>query len=299
MPAIGFLSARTAASVDSLLPAFREGLRETGYVENRNVAIQYRWAEGRFEDLDGLAADLVALKVNVLVATGGNASAIAARKATGDIPIVFAAGGDPLKLGLVSSLSRPTGNVTGVSQLTEALEGKRLELLSVLLPAVRTYDVLMNRKNPTSETSLREISAAARVLKRSVNFSSAGTADEVDAVFAELARRGSKALLVTTDPFLDNRRAQVIALAARHSIPVMYGWREHALAGGLISYGTAAIDSYRQVGRYVGRILGGAKISELPVVSADPRMVINRKTAASLGLSVPRDLLLRADEVID
>ena len=298
-PVIGFLSARTLAASESLLQAFHEGLKESGYVDKKNVAIEYRWADGQYDRLDRLAGELAARRVNVLVATGGNASAISAAKASRGIPVVFASGGDPIRLGLVPSLNRPGGNVTGVTQLTEALEAKRLELLSVLVPGIPVVDVLINRSNPTGEITVREISAAGKALKRNVRFSSANSEAEVDAAFREFARRRSKALIVSTDPFLDNCRAQVIALAARYSIPTMYGWREHAAAGGLISYGTSQTDSYRQVGRYAGRILAGAKAGELPVTSMTMRLTINRRTARSLGISVPQDLLLRADELLD
>jgi len=299
VPRIGFLSARTRSSVEQQLHAFHEGLRDAGYTDKKNVSVVYRWADGRFDLLPGLAEQLAAMPVAVLAATGGNASAVAAAKASRGIPVVFAAGGDPVKLGLVRNLSRPGGNVTGVSQITEALEAKRLELLCVLAPAARTVEVLLNRQNPGSQITIREVSAAAEVLKRGVNFVSAATEAEVEDAFAQFARRGSKAVLVATDPSIDNRRAQVIALAARHSIPAMYGWREHAAAGGLMSYGTAATDSYRQVGVYVGRVLSGTRPGDLPVMSLAARLVINRRTAAALGMAVPQELLLRADEILD
>lgn len=299
VPVVGFLSSRSRADTEALLAAFHQALREAGYVEGKSLRVEYRWADGRFDRLGGFAAEITARNVDVLVATGGNASALAAKNATRDIPVVFGAGGDPVKLGLVAALNRPGGNVTGITQLTEALEAKRLELLSELIPAASVIDALVNDRNPAAKISRRELDGASRVLGRQVRFTSAGTDEEIDAAFARLKRLGSRALIATTDPFLDSRSARVIALSARSSLPTMYGWREHALAGGLISYGTAAADSYRMVGVYVGRILAGAKPSDLPVQTTRVQMVVNRRTAKTLGLSLPQKLLVRADEVID
>ena len=296
---VGFLSARSASDSEGLVAVFREALREAGYLEGKNLRIEYRWAEGRFERLDALASDLVARKVEVLATTGGNAAALAAKKATSTIPVVFGAGGDPVKLGLVASLSRPGGNVTGASQLTEALEAKRVELIRDLMPRATRIGVLINRRNPASAISIREVTAAAKVLERSVNFSSAGSATEIEAAFTAMATRRTQALIVTTDPFLDTQRDRVITLAARNRLPAVYGWREHAVAGGLASYGSAATESYRTVGRYVGRILGGARPGDLPIQASKISMVINLRTARSLGIAIPQGLLVRADEVIE
>lgn len=238
LPVVGFLSSRSPGEAQYVLAAFHQGLKEVGYVEGYNVAIEYRWAEGKYDRLKGLAADLVARKVTLIAATGGTASAMAAKGATSTIPIVFTAGGDLVRAGLVASLNRPGGNVTGASQLATALEAKRLELLRELVPEASTIAVLVNYSNPRAMDIVKEIEDAARVLKRKVHFSSASTDEQIEAAFTALAQRGSKALLVVADPFLDGRRNRLIVLSARYSLPTVHAWREFPLAGGLMSYGT-------------------------------------------------------------
>jgi putative ABC transport system substrate-binding protein len=237
--------------------------------------------------------------VNLIAATGGTASALAAKNATKTIPVVFTAGGDPVKIGLVASLNRPGGNVTGASQLTADLEGKKLELLRELVPAASTIAVLVNRSNPNTRAQVTDAEGASRLLERKLDFFSAATDPEIETAFEALVRRGSKALLVLADPFFDGRRNRLVALSVRYSLPTVYAWREYAEAGGLMSYGTNIKDAYRVAGLYTGRILKGEKPAEMPVQAAKVELVINRKAAKALGIAIPQNLLLRADEILD
>jgi putative ABC transport system substrate-binding protein len=296
MPVIGFLG--VAPHLASLMAAFREGLSEIGYVEGQNVAIEYRWAEDRFDRLPALAADLVDRKVDVIVADGG-AAALAAKAATSTIPVVFFAG-DPVGRGLVASLARPGGNLTGLSIITIELMPKRLELLSELVPQARAVALLVNPNSASSESMIRDVQQAARAKGVQLHILKAGTDGEFDAAFISLVRLQAGALLFGTDPFSFSRREQLVALAARHGVPAMYEAREYAVAGGLISYGTSFTGTWRRVGVYVGRILKGAKPADLPVEQPTRfELVVNWKTAQELGLTVPPSILARADEVIE
>ena len=299
MPVIGFLNGFSLAEWVQPVTGFRKGLTETGYVEGKNVAIEYRWAEGHFDRLPGLAAELVRRQVVVLVATGGSVTALAAKAATTSIPIVFGVGIDPIAQGLVPSLSRPGGNLTGVYFLTGELEGKRLGLLRELVPTAASIAVLLNPKIASYESRLRDVQSAARAFGQQVNIHRASNEAELESVFATFGQLRAGALLVGADPFFLTQRERIVALAARHTIPAVYEQREFAVAGGLMSYGTSLTDATRQVGVYVGRVLKGEKPAELPVVqSARVEFVINLKTAKALGVTIPKDMLLRADEVI-
>jgi putative tryptophan/tyrosine transport system substrate-binding protein len=282
------------------LPAFRQGVRETGYVEGQNIVIEYRWAQDQHDRLPDLAADLVRSQVAV-IAAHDLSSAIVAKAATTTIPIVFVSGGDPVKLGLVASLNRPSGNATGVNLFTQAVEAKKLDLLSKLVPTAATFAYLMNPNNPRADATTKEISEAARQLGRPLDILGAGTAGEIDAAFARLAERRTSALIVMADQYFDEpRRAQLVALAARYAIPTIYGQRDYAVDGGLISYGTDLKETHRQAGSYAGRILKGAKPEELPVLRPTKfELLINLKTAKALGLNISDNLLTLADEVIE
>jgi putative ABC transport system substrate-binding protein len=276
--------------------AFHQGLSETGYVEGQNVAIEYRWAEGHYDRLPALATDLVGRKVDVIVASGGPAPARAAKNATSSIPIIFATGGDPVDFGLVASLARPGGNLTGVSLLARELMPKRLELLSELVPQAGVIALLVN-PSPVNTEDLQE---AARAKGVQLHILKADTESEIDSAFATFVQLHAGALLVGADLFFFNRREQLLALAARHALPAMYEWREFAEAGGLISYGSSRTAAYRQVGIYVGKILQGAKPADLPVQQPTMfELVVNLKTAKALGLTIPPSVLARADEVIE
>ncbi len=301
MPVIGFLNGASSETFAHLAAAFRQGLSEAGYVEGRNVAIEYRWAEGEYDRLPALAAELVRRQVAVIAAGGGVAAALAAKAATTTIPIVFSGGGgDPVKLGLVASLNRPGGNVTGVSILTAALGAKRLGLLRELLPSATLIAVLINPTNPNSEIQLKDIEEAARTVGQQIFILYASNERDFDAAFAIIVERRAGALVVGADPYFNSRRDQLAGLAARHAIPAMYEQREFAVAGGLASYGTSLTDSFRQVGDYAGRILKGEKPADLPVMQPTRfELVINLKTATALRLTVPPTLLARADEVIE
>jgi putative tryptophan/tyrosine transport system substrate-binding protein len=300
MPVIGFLNSGSANTFAHLANAFRQGLKEVGYIEGQNVTTEYRWAESRYDQLPALAADLVKRQVNVIAATGGEQSAVAAKAATTRIPIVFTAGGDPVRQGLVASLNHPGGNLTGMFFLTGAIESKRLGLLRELVPNTAIIGVLLNPNSPAVELQLRDIPDAARAIGQQIVILEANNDRDIDAAFATLVQRRIGALLVAGDPLFSDRRDQIVALAARDSIPTIYYFREFAAAGGLMSYGANLSDVFRQLGIYTGRILKGEKPSDLPVMQPTKfELVVNLKTASSLGLTVPPSLLALADEVIE
>ena len=299
MPVIGYLGGTTPGPSAPFVAAFRRGLSETGFVEGQNLAIEYLWAEGSYDRLPALAADFVGRKVD-LIAAGNIPAAQAAKSATSTIPIVLLSGGDPVKLGLVASLARPGGNLTGVSLLSTELSAKRLELLTELVPQAGVIALLVNRNNSNAEGVIRDVQEAAHAKGVQLPILNAGTASEIDAAFISVAQLRAGALLVGNDPFFFNRREELVALASRHAVPAIYGIREFAASGGLISYGTSLTGTWRQVGVYAGRILKGAKPTDLPVQQPTTfELVINLKTAKALGLTVPQALLARADEVIE
>jgi putative ABC transport system substrate-binding protein len=301
MPAIGFLHPTSPDSLVDRLRAFRQGLKDTGYVEGENVAIDYRWAENQIDRLPVLAADLVRRRVAVIAVTGNTAAVLAAKAATTTIPIVFAVTDDPVKLGLVASLARPAGNLTGINFLNTELTAKRLELLRELVPGATRVAALVNPANAiAAETTVRDVQAAARTMGLQIQVLNASTSREIDAAFASLARERPDALFVAGDAFLNSRRVQLVQLAARHAIATTYAGRDYSEIGGLISYGSNTTDVYRQIGVYTGRILKGAKPADLPVVQSSKfDLVINAQTARMLGLTVPPSLLATADEVIE
>ena len=301
MPVIGFLTTASASSRSGdQLAAFHLGLQEAGYVENRNVLIEYRWAEDDYSRLPVFAAELTRLRVAVIVAAGGHVSALAAHKATKDIPIVFTTVTDPVKEGLVVSLNKPGGNATGTAGLTSELDPKRLELLHEVKPTAKLVGVLVNPRRPGVDGQLRELQAAADKLNLKLEFGKATTEREIDTAFATFASQRVETLLVTADPFFNNRRAQVVLNAASLSIPAVYQWREFVLAGGLMSYGPSITEAYHQAGINTGRILKGEKPADIPVVQPTRfQLVINRWTARHLGLTLSPNLLSRVDEVIE
>jgi putative ABC transport system substrate-binding protein len=301
IPVIGILGLASPASYAPFLASFHQGLAEAGYVEGQNVATEYRWAEGRQDRLPELAADLVGRNVNVILTSGGPVPARAAKNATSTIPIVFIAG-DPVGEGLVTSLARPGGNLTGVSILTTELMPKRIELLSELVPQARAIALLVNPNTGAErmEGMIRDVQEAARVKGLQLHVLKAGTEGEIDTAFATLAQQQAGGLAVSNDPFFNSRRNQIVALAARQSIPAIYAGREPVAGGGLISYGSSTIGAYRRAAAYVGRVLAGAKPADLPVEQPTTfELVVNLKTASALGLTVPPSILARASEVIE
>ena len=299
-PVIGFLSARSPAEAASVLAAFRQGLGETGYFEGKNVAIEYRWAEGQYNRLPALAAELVSHQVTVIAATGGEPSPLAAKAATATIPIIFTVGGDPVAAGLVASLNRPGGNLTGMTIMALQMGPKRLELLRQLLPNATAMTMLINPAFPTTSAEARELQDAARSLGLQINVQNASTESQIDTAFTTIVQQRASALIVATDPFLLGQRDQLVRLAARHAIPTMYFLREFVEAGGLMSYGPNIANEYRQAGVYTGRVLKGEKPADLPVMQPTKfDLVINLKTTKALGLTMPQNLLVAADEVIE
>jgi ABC-type uncharacterized transport system substrate-binding protein len=301
MPVIGFLGGVSSDGFTERLRAFRQGLKDIGYVEGENVTIEYRWAENQLDRLPALAADLVRRRVAVIAAFGGNAPSVAAKAATTTIPIVFGVSDDPVRLGLVASLARPAGNLTGINMFSLELEPKRLELLRELVPRAVRVAVLVNPANAgNAESTVREVEAAARAMALQVEIFTASTSGEIHAAFERLARERPDALFVGGDPFFNVRRVQLATLAARHGLPALFSARDSVEAGGLMSYGANINDAFRQVGGYTGRVLKGEKPADLPVVQSTKfELVINRVTARMLGLEVPPALLARADEVIE
>ena len=300
MPVIGFLNSTSAAPYVPFVESFRRGLGETGFIEGQNVAIEFRWAEGHYDRLPALAADLVRRQVAVIVATGGPGSGQAAKAATATIPIVFSSGADPVREGLVASFNRPGGNATGVNVLLSAMEGKRLGLLREMVPDAALIAVLLNPAMPTFDDQVNDVQTAARSVGQRLHILRASNDGEIDAAFATAAELRAGALLVGADPFLFIRREHLLGLASRYSIPAIYELREYAAAGGLMSSGVNLAEAYRLVGVYTGRVLKGEKPSELPVQQATKvELILNLETAKALGLTVPPRLLAIADEVIE
>jgi putative ABC transport system substrate-binding protein len=300
MPVVGFVHGGTPTGFARALDGFRRGLRETGFIEGRNVSVEFRWAEGRYERLPAMIGDLVARQVAVMYVGGGFAGVLAAKAATSTIPIVFTSGGDPVRQGLITSMSRPEANLTGASLFSFQLEPKRLEILRELVPKAASIGVLTNPTNMNSVFTLPPLSAAANALKLQFGTFNVSNEGEIEAAFAAAAQGHVDGLLIGADPFLNGQYPRIVALAAKHSIPVMGDLREFAVVGGLASYGTNISDVYWQAGNYVGRILKGAKPSELPITQPTKyELVINLRTAKSLGLAVPQTLQVAADEVIE
>jgi putative ABC transport system substrate-binding protein len=300
MPVIGFLHPSSAEAYASLMLAFRKGLGEVGYIEGRNLIIEYRWADDHYDRLPALAAELVGQRVSVIATANATAAALAATAATSTIPIVFTIGADPVQFGLVVSLNRPGGNVTGVSFLSNLLVAKQLGLLQEFVPAASEFGLLVNPSNPNAESDTRHAKAAADSLGRKIHVVHASTERDLETAFAALIERRVAALVVVPDALFVGQREQLATLAARHAIPKIYSNRAYADAGGLMSYGASQLDAYRQAGMYVGRILSGEKPADLPVIQPTKfELVINLKTARALNLQVPDKLLALADEVIE
>ena len=299
MPVIGFLNSGSAAEWAHLVAVFKEGLSEAGYVEGRNVAVEYRWAQGENEQLPSLAADLVRRQVAVIVTFGAPAS-FAAKAATATIPIIFSAGTDPIDLGLVTNFRRPTGNLTGINMFADALTPKRQELLRELVPTASLFAMFMNPTSPQTQHEVRAVRTAADMLGQEVRIFNVTSDRDIDAAFATMIDQRIGGLLVQPDQFFTARRNQLVLLTTRHAIPAVFGWREFAVAGGLMSYGTSLRALYRQEAIYAGRVLKGEKIADLPVQQATAfEMVVNLKAAKVLGVTIPTGILLRADEVIE
>ena len=300
MPVIGFLSSRSPGESNDLVMAFRRGLRNSGFIEGQNLSIAFRWAEGRYDRLSGLAAELVDLRVAVLFTAGGSPAALAAKAATQTIPVVFSAVTDAVRIGLVASINRPGGNFTGSSLFTFDIAAKGAQFLKELLPTATAIGFLVNSSNPTAELYMKEGVSWASALGISVHVLSASTEQELDGAFASTSRLGVGGIVVPAEPFFDSRRDTIVALATRYAVPTVYWFREYVLAGGLLSYGASLPDAYRQGGIYVGRVLKGEKPGDLPVIQPTKfDLVINLKTAKSLALTVPDRLLAIADEVIE
>jgi putative tryptophan/tyrosine transport system substrate-binding protein len=300
LPVIGFLSSRSPEDSAHLVAAFRRGLAEGAFVEGQNVAIEFRWARGQYDLLPAMAADLVSRRVNVLTTAGGEPSALAAKRATSTIPIVFGLGSDPISIGLVESWNRPGGNATGVTLLTRLMEPKRLGLLRDLVPGVPLIGVLLNPSFPSTERQLQDIEEAARSIDQRIVVAKASTDAELDAAFAALVKEGVGALLVCADPYFDTRRDRIVGFAQRQRLPAIYQFREYAVAGGLLSYGVSITDAYQQYGVYTANILKGAKPADLPVLQPTKfELLINLKTAKTLGIKISDNLLSLADEVIE
>jgi putative tryptophan/tyrosine transport system substrate-binding protein len=301
MPMVGFLDPRSPEANADRVGAFRQGLKDAGYVEGENVAIDYRWAENQMDRLPELAAELVRRRVAVIAASGGPDTAFAAKMSTTVIPIFFAVGDDPVRLGLVASLARPGGNLTGINFFVSELAAKRLELLRQLVPTATRVAVLVNPTEATlTESTLRDVEAVARVVGLQIKVLNASTSREIDMAFETIGRERPDALFVGTDPFFVSRRVQLAQLTTLHKVPAIYALRQYAESGGLMSYGASLTDTYRQMGAYAGRLLKGAKPADLPVVQASKfELVVNAQTARMLGLTVPPSLLAVADEVIE
>jgi putative ABC transport system substrate-binding protein len=300
MPVVGFLGAPSPVPYTRYVAAIHQGLKEVGYVEGQNVTFEYRWAEGHYDRLPALAADLVGRHVAVIVPIGGAPATVAAKDATAVVPIVFNIGADPVELGLVSSLSRPGGNVTGVAMLAVELEAKRFELLHELVPTAALIAFLVNPNNPQAETQVQDVQRAARSIGQRVLILRADTERELNKAFATLIQERADALLVGADTFFVSQPILFVLLTARHAIPAIYPWRSHVEAGGLMSYGASLLDAYRQAGVYAGRVLKGEKPADLPVSQSTKfELVINLKTANAIGFTVPATLIARADEVIE
>jgi ABC-type uncharacterized transport system substrate-binding protein len=300
VPVVGFLGAPSPVPYARYVAAIHQGLKDAGYVEGQNVRFEYRWAEGHYDRLPVLAADLVSRQVATIVPIGGAPATVAARQATTAIPIVFNIGADPVELGLVTSLNRPEGNVTGVAMLAVELEAKRFELLHELVPTAALIAFLVNPSNPQVETQVQDVQRAARTIGQRVLILRAGTERELNKAFATLVQERADALLVGADTFFTSQPTLFVVLTARHAIPTIYPWRSHVESGGLMSYGANLLDAYRQTGVYVGRILKGEKPADLPVLQSTKfELVINLKTANAIGLTVPATLIARADEVIE
>jgi ABC-type uncharacterized transport system substrate-binding protein len=300
MPVIGFLHSASPEPFAHLVAAFREGLKDAGFIEGQNVAIEYRWANGQYDQLPALASDLVKRRVAVIATAGGTSSGLAAKKATATIPIVFSVGDDPVKLGLVASLSHPGENITGVSNLLGALDAKKLGLLREIAPKATVIGILENPTIAAVKDRLNSVQEAARSIGQQIQIFYARDEPSLEATFPRLVQSGIGALVVGADPFFNSRRDQLVALASRYAIPAIYETRDYVVAGGLMSYGTKLAEAYRQVGIYAGRILKGDKPADLPVVQSSKfELVINVKTANALGLAVPNSMQLLADEVIE
>jgi putative ABC transport system substrate-binding protein len=300
MPVIGWIGARAANESAYLVAAFRQGLKETGYVESQNVALDFHWGEGHYDRLPAYAIDLARRPVTVIVATGGDPAAQAAKAATATIPVVFVSGSDPVKVGLVASLNRPGGNITGIHLLLLGMGAKRLGVLHELMPAANPIGVLINPNFADAQTQLRDIEEASKSLGLELVVLNASTEVEINAAFKELVQRRIGAVLIGSDPFFTTRRGYLAALTLRHALPAMFDLKEYAAAGGLMSYGASLVDAYRQGGIYTGRILKGEKPADLPVIQSTKfEFVINLNTAKVLGLTLPPTLLALADEVIE